>query len=442
MPRSRHIIIGSGAAGIGAAEAIRSEDPSADIVLISEEGEGYYSRPGLAYYLSGEINERMLFPFSREDFDRLNITSVHGGVKTINPEEASIALTDGRHVTYDKLLIATGAAANKIKIPGADLLGVVKLDNIKDARVIIKQARKAKSAVVIGGGITALELVEGFSARRTKTHYFLRKNRYWGNVLDETESRIVEDRLKEDGVNLHYHTEPAEILGTKGRVTGVRTMDRETIKCQLVAIAIGIRPRTKLAVEAGLEIDRGILVNEYMQTDVPEIYAAGDVAQVYDPLTGKAVVDSLWGPARQQGYTAGKNMTGRQLIYRKDIPFNVTRLAGITTTIIGTVGQGKDTDLTGIARGDSETWRQIPDAIAAQSNSNVNRLRLLVGDRTLLGAIVMGDQTLSLPLQKMIVKHADISAIRHELLEGGSLLPEVLTTFWTNWRLEHASQKP
>jgi len=138
-------------------------------------------------------------------------------------------------------------------------------------------------------------------------------------------------------VKLHFHAEIAEVTGKNNRVSGVRLADGKSLKCDLVAYAIGIRPRTELAKQAGLAIDRGILVNEYMQTNDPNIYAAGDVAQVYDPITGQAVLDSLWGPARQQGYAAGLNLAGQKAEYVRSAPFNVTRLAGLTTTIIGMV---------------------------------------------------------------------------------------------------------
>jgi 3-phenylpropionate/trans-cinnamate dioxygenase ferredoxin reductase subunit len=131
------------------------------------------------------------------------------------------------------------------------------------------------------------------------------------------------------------------------------------------------------------------LVNEYLQTSHVDIFAAGDVAQVYDPFLCKSVLDSLWGPAREQGHAAGLNMCGQQTIYLKKVAFNVTRLAGLTTTIIGLVGNGSDEDIVGIMRGDSETWRQLPDGIAAQDNFNVNRLRILVGKQTLIGAIMV-----------------------------------------------------
>jgi NAD(P)H-nitrite reductase large subunit len=294
-------------------------------------------------------------------------------------------------------------------------------------------ARKTKRAVVVGGGITALELVEGLISQKVRVTYLLRGDRYWNNVLDEQESRIVEDHLKEAGVELIYHAELIEVTGKRGRVDGVRLLDGRTLPCNLLAYAIGIQPRVELAKTAGLAVDRGILVNENLQTNEPVIFAAGDVAQAYDPLTGRSIIDSLWGPAREQGWVAGLNLAGRRSAYLKAAPFNVTRLAGLTTTIIGAVGRGRDDDLVGIARGDSETFRSLPDAISAQSGFDVNHLRLLIGEKTLIGALVMGDQTLSMPLQKLVAGRADISPIREKLLAHDAKLADVVVDFWKNW---------
>ena len=162
----------------------------------------------------------------------------------------------------------------------------------------------------------------------------------------------------------------------------------------------------------------------------PSVFAAGDAAQVYDPLSGRPILDSLWNPARQQGYCAGLNMAEKITAYLKAAPFNVTRLAGLTTTIIGAVGRGRDDDLVGIARGDSETWRQLPDCMVAQAGFDVNRLRLVVGEKTLLGAIVMGDQKLSRPLERMISGNVDISSIRERLLSPGAKIADVIAEFW------------
>jgi NADPH-dependent 2,4-dienoyl-CoA reductase/sulfur reductase-like enzyme len=270
--------------------------------------------------------------------------------------------------------------------------------------------------------------------RGVRMHYLLRGDRYWGNVLDEAESRIVEMRLKHEKVQLHFFSEIAEILGRRGRVSGVRIIGRdskeETLRCDIVGAAIGVRPQAGLAQDAGLRVERGILVNDRLQTSAEDIFAAGDVAQVYDPLTGKHVLDTLWSTAREQGRAAGLNMAGVHAPFKRTIPFNVTRLAGLTTTIIGVVGRGPDADVQGIVRGDSETWRQLPDAIAAQTQFDVNRLRLMIGQRTLLGAVVMGDQTLSRPLEDLIGRQVDITPIREQLQRPGAPLGELITNYW------------
>jgi len=426
----RYVLIGGGVASIAAGEAIRRVDPGGDITLLGDEACGYYSRPGLAFYLTGELSEQNLFTMTDADFRSLNIRRVHTRVSRIDPYSHRVHLQGGSALSYDRLLIAVGAEAQKANVAGETLEGVLKLDNLEDARHILCMAKRGRMAVVVGGGITALELVEGLRARGVSTHYFLRGDRYWGNVLDETESKIVEGRLREEGVKIHYHTELEEILGKGGRVYAVRTKDGKTISCDLVAIAVGIRPRKELAEHSGIRVDRGVLVTEMMQTSQADVFAAGDIAQVYDPFTGKSVLDSLWGPAREQGTAAGMNMAGITTPYYKIVAFNVTRLAELTTTIIGQVGHGEDLDTVGILRGDSEVWREPPDAIAAQSGFEVNRLRVLVGQNALMGALVMGDQTLSRPLQYLIDQQVDITPIRHDLLTPDASLADILADFW------------
>jgi len=430
----RYLIVGTGGAGVAAAEAIQNHDPGGHILLIGDEPHGFYSRPGLAYLLTGEVPERQLFLSQARSFQQLNARAVK-----LNPQAHQLTLDNGDTHTYDRLLIATGSSAVMPAIPGIDLAGMVKLDNLDDARHILKLARRGKSAVVIGGGITALEIVEGLVTRGVKTHYLMRGNRYWRNVLDETESSIVEQRLRKKGVQLHYGAHITEIEGKKARIEAIHTNTGQRLKCNIVAIAVGVRPRLSLAQTADLRIDRGILTDEYLQTSAADVFAAGDVAQVFDPLTNAAGLDTLWGVAVTQGRTAGQNMVGGRVPYQKRIPFNVTRLADLTTTLIGMVGHGSDDDLLSIARGDSETWRYQPDGMAAQTTFEVNRLRLVIGPQTILGAVVMGDQTLSQPLHHLITHQVDISAVRDQLLAPHALLPEIVTKFWTTWRQTHAT---
>jgi NAD(P)H-nitrite reductase large subunit len=438
----RYVIAGAGAAGITAAETIRSLDPKGEILIFSNEPYGFYSRPGLAYYLTGEIPESQLYPMEIDFFKKLNFKMFQSGITALYPDRHLIQIDQGNQIHFDRLLIATGSTAVQPELPGNNLEGVVKLDNMDDAREILKRIRKTKQAVVVGGGITALEIVEGFLARRIKTHFFLRKDRYWGNVLDETESNIILTRLKHEGVHLHFHTELAEISGKKGRVNSVQTKNQETIPCQMVAIAIGVRPNISFAIKAGLKTERGLIVDNFMRTSEPDIYAAGDVAQVIDPLSGKSTMDVLWGIAREQARVAAWNMVGKQTPYERSTPMNVTRLAGLTTTIIGMVGNGRgnDPDLLEITRGDSETWREIPDAIIAQEDFDVNRIRLLVGNENILGAVVIGDQTLSQPIQRLITEQVNIGPIKDQLTQPEADLAGILANFWAERRSRRAEK--
>jgi len=437
---TNYVILGTGVAGIGAAEAIRNLDKLGTITFIGEDPHGYYSRPGLAYYLTGEVEQSQLYPFRPEDYKNLNAHFWRGTATAILPQLQQVQLSDGTRIPYDRLLLAVGASATRLKVPGANLQGVVKLDNMEDTQRIIAMARRTRTAVVVGGGITALELAEGLAARRVKVHLLIRNNRYWSNVLDESESEIVQHRLKEDKISLHFESELDVILEKRGKVAGIRMKDGKQIVCDMLAYGIGIQPRAEIARAAGITCDRGILADEHLRTNIPNIYTAGDVAQVFDPTSGRAVIDSLWSPARDQGRVAGANMAGKSMAYRKPVSFNVTRLAGLTTTIIGNVGvgTGRDDDMT-IARGDSETWRELPDAIIAQGGFDVNHLRIMVSGRNIVGAIVMGDQKLSAPLQTIVRERIDITPIREQLLAPKALIADILVKFWTQ---VHTNQHP
>ncbi len=430
----RYVIIGAGVAGFAAVESIRSVDKTGEIIMVSDDPHGFYSRPGLAYYLTGEIDDKALYSRTKDDYKELNFSFLKERITRIVPEQHKLEIEGKPAIVYDKLLIAVGARAIPLNVPGAKLEGVFKLDHLTDANNILKWAKRGRTAVVVGGGITALELTEALLAHGMNVHYLLRGDRYWSSVLDKRESLVVEGHLQEEGVTLHHHSDLAEIVGKSGRVAGIRTADGHTIKCDMVAYAVGIVPRLDLVQGIGLNVERGILADEHLQTNDPDIFAAGDVAQVYDPLTGHSVLDSLWNPAREQGHVAGLNMAGRKSTYLKSAPFNVTRLAGLTTTIIGAVGRGRDEDVVGIARGDSETWRELPEAIVAQSGLDVNHIRLLIGDKHLIGAVLMGDQKLSFPLQKMIANSADISPIRDSLMQPDAPIADLIADFWMGWR--------
>jgi NAD(P)H-nitrite reductase large subunit len=436
---NHYVIVGTGVTGVTALNTLRASDPSAEISMVGDDPHGFYSRPGIAYYLNGEIPESQLPIFSKKDWKMLNVHYVKGVATRLDPRNHQLEIDSSRILKYDRLLIATGSTAVPLTIPGAGLKGVVKLDDFEDTRHIISLARHAKVAVVVGGGIIAVELVEGLLARGLKVHYFMRGDRYWPNVLDEKESHLLEHRLAEDGVILHYQTEAVEVVGKRGKVVGVRTNNGEIIRCQVVAVGIGVKPRMELAKSAGLASERGILTDEFLQTSNPNIFAAGDASQVLDPQSGKSIVDTLWHPALDKGKIAAGNMTGKRIPYCRSVTTNILRLAGVLTSIIGAVGSGVDEDLVSVARGSSETWHELPNTISLESTGDVNHVRLMIGEKVLVGALIMGDQKLSEPIQEMIASKVDITPIRNQLIPGAPL-GQIIMNFWSDYKTRLQAQ--
>ena len=445
---ARHLIIGSGIAGLSAAEEIRRRDAGARITLVSAETHPFYSRPGLAYLITGDVPERQLAIRSSAELRELRLERLRGTAVRLDTREHALELDDARRLTYDRLLIATGAASIVPDLPGAELEGVVRLDGLDDARRLRALARHARAAAVIGGGSTALELADGLVARGVRTHYLLRGERFWSRVLDPVESEIVEDRLMAEGCVLHRETQVRRVLGDGrdgrggrgGRVTGLETQRGERIDCDLLALAVGVRPRLELARSAALAVDRGILTDEYLATSAPDVFAAGDAAQARDPETGEATLDTLWSSAQTMGRSAGANMTGTRTPHRKRTPMNVTRIAGVTTTIVGAVGGADDPDLLTITRGQSERWVSGTGSWTLSDEHVGTRLRVLVGESTILGAIVMGDQALSRPLARLVAERVDLTALRPVLEARPEAGIRLLTEFIRAWeRAEEGS---
>ena len=306
-------MIGLGPASVSAAEAVRSQDrPAAISSIIGAEPHGYYSRPGLAYYLADEVPERQLFPFRPDDFTRLGMRVIlKPAAQNRSARPYSRLLEDHEVIPYDRLLIATGSRAIPIDVPGADLEGVVKLDDLEDARQLIRQSRRAKAAVVVGGGITALEIVEGLHARRVHVHYLMRKDRYWSDVLSESESRIVEQGLQVLGVHIHRQAELARVLGLRGHVVGVETALGETIPCDMLAgsgrrsAAQGIGRRSGPAVCAR-RCGQRVFCSPATRTSLPPAMWP----RYCEPVANRFTLEILWSSAVAKGRVAGLNMSG------------------------------------------------------------------------------------------------------------------------------------
>ena len=252
---------------------------------------------------------------------------------------------------------------------------------------------------------------------------------------------MVEKQIHHHGVHIHYGCEIAGIVGQAGKVTGVKTTRGEMIACQIVGVAIGVRPNTALAKDTPLKVDRGILTDETLQTNLPGVFAAGDCAQIYDAWSGEHRCDSLWPTAAASGRVAAINMTGAKQPYRKGVPFNAALLFGLHLTAIGQVAAaGRDGDdaeeLSFISRGSSEVWTAKPGGgyTSAWADDGTSSQRLVVHDNAIVGALLLGNQRLADPLRDLIDQRVSIAGVRSGLLSGGDILAQAVMDAWARSR--------
>ena len=433
---TRYLILGNGAAGATAAEEIRRLDAAGPITIVGAEPYPMYSRPGLAYLAINEIPARQVLARAPDWYHQLRLELIHGTATAVDTAARTVRLADGRTLPYDRLLIATGARATALPYPGADLEGIVYLDTLDGTRELLRQARRARRGVVVGGGITALEMAEAFAAQKLETHYFVRKGTLWSSVFNATESGLLAERMQAHGVRLHYHTEIKEIVGDRRRqVAGVRLPDGSLFACDLVGAGIGVKPQLDLAQGAPLKQERALLVNEHLETNVPDVYAAGDCAQVWDRWTQTHTSDVLWPSAIATGRAAGRNMAGAREAYVKGTPFNACLLFGLHITAIGQLGTRRADDepevVQHLSRGSSEVWSTRPHAYAsAWSQSGPDTVRLSLSGGRLVGALVVGNQLLAEPLRELIETQADITPLRPCLQQGGPQMTERVMDYW------------
>jgi NAD(P)H-nitrite reductase large subunit len=435
---NRYLILGNGAAGATAAEAIRECDPLGQITIVSPERHPMYSRPGLAYVITQLIPPQQIIARPDEWYQQLQLRLLYGGATKLDLANRQIKLDSGLVLTYDRLLIATGSRAARLPYPGGNLDGVVHLDTLDGARDLMRRMKAARRAVVVGSGITALELSEGFAHNRLETHHCVRRGTLWGAVFNQAESDLLAERMTGQEVKIHYNTEIQEVLADRrGHVKGVRLANDETLDCELVGSGIGVRPTLDFVRGAPLEMDRGLLVNEYLETNQSDVYAAGDCAQIWDQWTQKHCLDDLWPTAVAAGRIAGRNMAGAHEAFRKGIPFNACLLFGLHVTAIGQLGGGRDDAdanadvLQHMSRGSSEVWATRPVGYAsAWSHDGPNSVRLVLGDERLAGALVIGRQTLADPLRDLIDWQVNVAHIKPQLQRGGASMMQAVLDCW------------
>ncbi len=300
------MIIGAGAAGGAAAEMLRREGYNGPVTLIGSDEFLPYDRPNLSKdYLAGNAPEEWI-PLRPPEFYRdLTIDALTNTTVTrIDPKAKQVALSDGRSLGYSALLLATGAKPVHLKIPGNDLPHVCYLRTLEDSRRIIEKANKASRAVVIGSSFIGLEVAWSLRERKLEVAVVGKESLPLQKVLGKEMGNLVRETHEAHGVKFHLGRTPAAIHDKH-----VQLDDGTKLDCDLVVVGIGVRPNTELAEQAGIAADNGVLVNEFLETNVPGIFAAGDIARWPDPRVGRIRVEH-WVVAQRQGQTAARNMLG------------------------------------------------------------------------------------------------------------------------------------
>ncbi len=387
----RYIIIGGSAAGVSTIEAIRSLDRTSQIELFTDEETPLYSRVLLTYYIAGALPKEELHFRPLEFFKENGVTPhLQTRVKTVSPDSKSIQTEDGKDYTYDRLLIATGSSPKMLDIPGVDKEGVYGLRKMEHAQKILEHSEKTNTVCILGGGLIGLRDGYALAARGLKVKMIVKSNRVLSQMLDEESSAMVQERLQEHGMEIETGRDAVEILG-KGTVAGVVLDNGEELGCQMVIIGKGVDPNVGLIASTRIEVKEGIVADEHMRTNVPDIYVAGDVAETYDISRDRTVINAIWPCAFEQGRIAGLNMGGQEAKYVGSFRMNSLDIYGLPVISMG------------VTRPDGEGFQQV------ERKTKSTYRKLVLRDGRIVGAIFVGQVQKAGFLSTLLRKRVNVS---------------------------------
>jgi len=408
---THYVILGNSAAGLTAIDAIRQRDKTGPITLISKEPDPAYSRVALPYILSREKNIRQITLQEPDFFIANNVETVIGtGASGLDVKAGTITLEDGRTIAYDQLLIATGSTSRVPPVQGIEEADVCYHWTLADTRKLEEQIAKAKTCFVIGAGFISLLTVSALiKAAPLKYTVVEIADQVMPQLLDQTGGRALERGMREKGIDVLLGDSVSAIERANPGVTGdrkgydVTLKSGETHYADMIVCGTGVRPNIDFAKDSGIEIATGIVTNERQETNVGDVYAAGDCAETHDFLSGERVVHAIWPTAIDQGRVGGANMAGGNESYPGSLSWNVTELFGLASA---SVGEFRDRP-------------GLEPIVFHNPAANIYRKLLLDGKR-IVGAVVVGRaehiQDLGV-VQAMIRRKTDISKWKH-MLQG------------------------
>ena len=338
MPKTKkhHVIIGASAAGLAALEAIRGADRECAVTVLSKERAPLYSRVGLTHFLDGTVKVSGMNTHGPEYFERLDAKLLAGVAAVhVDPKARTVKLSNRKSLKYDTLLVASGSSAVIPPLPGVKLRGVFPCITRNDAVAIDRAVPRARQVAVIGAGLIGIQAVDAMAKRKKKVTVIEQKPHVMPAMVDPTAGRLFEDLLREKGHTVRTGMRATEILGKAGRVTGVLLENEEVIPCELLIMAVGVRPNVEFLEGTTIQKRQGLLVNEHQQTSLKGVYAAGDAAETTDMFSGERVLVAIWPEALNQGRVAGLNMAGVPTHYEGSMAMNTTSVLGLPIASLG-----------------------------------------------------------------------------------------------------------
>ncbi len=332
------VIIGNGISGITCARWCRKLGDE-EITVISSETEFFYSRTALMYVYMGHMRAEDVKPYEDWFWKKNRIDLLQAHVTDINWDNKSLTTKDGQTISYDKLVLALGSKSNKFGWPGQDLKGVGGLYLWQDLENMEAYTPGLKRAVICGGGLIGIEMAEMFRSRNIDVTMLVRESSYWNNILPAEESEMISRHIKHHHIDLRLGVNLEEIhddgTGTANAVTVKET--GEKISCGYVGLTAGVSPNISFLKDTGLDIGRGIKVNDKLETNIKDVYAIGDCAELSDPQPGRRGVEAIWYTGRMMGETAAYNINGKPKSYDPGIWFNSAKFLDIEYQVYGEV---------------------------------------------------------------------------------------------------------
>jgi len=397
-----HVIIGDGIAGSSAAETIREADPEANVTVITEEGEALYNRILIKEFAKSKLPEAPISihdPSWYEERDIDLVLNTH--VTEVDTDAKEVHAHTGETYGYDELLVATGGMPTQLPVENSDAEGVHHFWTFEDARGIKEHAERAETGVVVGAGLLGIDLAAISAAQELDAHYLMRGQAWWRYALSEDGAEIIHDALRERNVTPVFDSGVDRFeTDEDGKVVAAIDPNGERFEADFVGVAIGLNFNTEYLRGSGIETDDGVVTDEYMRTNVEDVYAAGDITQFHDVMLGERAQNGAWGSAKEQGSVAGANMVADW-----DDPvegFNWVSSYSITHFDFPFLSFGHPT------LGDDEVERKY-------SESEWRRVALK--DGRVIGGVLIGDLAPQSALKRLARQQVDVSRQKDLLLE-------------------------